>query len=90
MYSNGFLFNNSGNVYAGGGAYQQTSPSSGGSTGTGSWTSTAWTALNGDFQFTANFEQGISTSAATPEPATLAMIDLGGLAILGIKRFKKN
>lgn len=89
-YSNGFLFNNSGNVYADGGAYQQTSPSSGGSTGIGSWTSVAWTPVNGDFQFTANFSEGSVSSSATPEPSSIALITLGGAAIIGLRRIRRR
>lgn len=89
-YSNGFLFNNSGDVYLGGGAYQQTSPSSGGSSGAGSWTSAAWTPLSGDFQFTANFTEGSVSTSATPEPSSMVLIGLGSAAIFGLRRFRRS
>jgi hypothetical protein len=81
-FSNGLLSHNSGNVYAGGQAFQQTSATSNGSSGSGSWTTTAWSAVNSntDFQFSATF-----TAAAVPEPGSIALMFSGAALLIGLR-----
>jgi hypothetical protein len=89
-YSDSHLLNNSGNVYTGGAAYQQTSSTSHNSSGVGSWDSSAWSALNGDFKFNANFSSDSVSTSATPEPASATMMLVSGLALLGLSRVRSN
>lgn len=83
-FSNGLLNHNSGNVYSGGQAFQQTSS---GPTGT-DVTTAAWTAVNGntDFQFNATF---VSGGASVPEPSSFGMAMLG-IAALGLGIFRRR
>jgi len=75
-FSGNLLFHNSADVYAGGAAFQQVA-TPGGNSGTGTWTTAAWTGVNGntDFQFNAVF-----IGATAPEPGTLAMGALAATA----------
>jgi len=89
-YANGLLAHNSGNVYGGGGAWNHTSPTSNGASGSGSWGTVAWIPIyppngNTDLQFTATF----AAPAAVPEPSTLALLMPALLAVrLGRHRLK--
>jgi len=79
--------NSGGNPYANGGAYQQTSSPSNGSTGAGSWTTTTWSAAfsaNDDFQFNANFQSGV------PEPGALGLLLTGAAAFVGFTRLRTS
>jgi len=78
-YRNGFLVNNSTDVYAGGAGFTQSSTVEDGSTGTGTWATQVWAPTNGntDFAFTADF---IADLTAVPEPASFEFVILAGLA----------
>jgi hypothetical protein len=85
-FSNGLLNHNSGNAYLPGQAYQQNSAVAGNS-GVGTWTTAAWTAVNGntDFQFTAVF----ASPSSVPEPSSFALFCMGAVAVV-IARFRRR
>jgi hypothetical protein len=83
-FADGLLQHNSGNVYAGGQAFSLTTGSGNASSGNGSWTTSSWSAVNGnsDFRFSATF------ATAVPEPSSLMLMGpcLAGIALWARRR----
>jgi hypothetical protein len=82
-FSSGLLNHNSTNAYLGGQAFQQNSAVAG-SGGVGTWTTAAWSGVNGttDFQFTAIF----APASSIPEPGTFVLAGIATAALAFVRR----
>jgi len=76
-FANGLLAHNSTNIYADGSAVSQSSSTSGGTSGTGSWTTTPFTPVGGgsDLQFSATFAEALP--GEVPEPSSILLLSAG-------------